>query len=225
MRRLVLVLAASAAAAEDLLTPGEQVQAELSAALAAGEASRALPLVAEAAEICRHPCTPLEAEALLALIGSASRSADRAVAAAALHALGRTGAAAAAAHVEPFLRMVKKGDEKLVIAALEAADRLASPNLIPNLLDMARDCPDFVVAEQALLALGGYARSDKDTRERAFREALQVGQLLSKRPHRWQRLQWPTLRALQRVSGRRLNSVEQFTDWWRHAKTRKDPFG
>lgn len=224
MRRLALFLAA-VAAAEDLLTPGEQVQAELSGALAAGDALRALPLVAEAAEIYLHPCMPAEADALLALIGTAARSEDQAVAAAALHALGRTGAPEAAAHVEPFLRTVRKGEEKLVIAALEAADRLASPNLIPNLLDMARDCPDFVVAEQALLALGGYARSEKDLRERAFREALQVAQLLSKRAQRWQRLQWPALRALQRVSGKRLGSVEQFTDWWRHAKTRKDPFG
>lgn len=220
-----MLLLAAPAAAEDLLTPGEQVKAELSAALAAGDAVRALPLVAEAAEICLHPCTPAEAEALLALLGSAARSADQAVAAAALHALGRTGAAAAAATVEPFLRTVKKGDEKVVVAALEAAGRLASPSLIPNLLDIARDCPDFVVAEQALLALGGYARSDKDLRERAFREALQVAQLLSKRPQRWPRLHWPALRALQRVSGKKLNSVDQFADWWRHAKTRKDPFG
>jgi len=225
MGRVALLLLAAAAAADDLQTPGEQVQAELSAALAAGDAARAVPLVAEAAEIFLHPCTPAEAEALLALIGAASRAEDRAVAAAALHALGRTGAPGAAEHVEPFLRSVRKGEEKLVIAALEAAGRLASGNLIPNLLDMARDCPDLVVAEQALLALGGYARCDRDLRERAFREALQVAQLLSKRPQRWQRLQWPTLRALQRLSGKRLNSVDQFNDWWRHAKSRKNPFG
>lgn len=220
----IVLLLAAVTAAEDLLTPGEQVQAELSAALAAGDAARALPLVAEAAEICLNPCTSAEGEALLALLASATRSVDQAVAAAALHALGRTGAATAAASVEPFLRTVRKGDEKVVVAALEAAGRLASPNLIPSLLDIARDCPDFVVAEQALLALGGYARADKDLRARAFREVLQVAQLLSKRPQRWQRLQWPALRALQRVSGKRLNSVEQFSDWWRHAKTRKDPF-
>jgi hypothetical protein len=224
MRRLVLLLAASAVASEDLPTPGEQVQAELSAALAAGDAARALPLVAEAGEICLHAYSPAEADALLALIGTASRSPDQAIAVAALHALGRTGAPAAAAHVEPFLRAVRKGQEKLVVAAMEAADRLAAPNLLPNLLDIARDCPDFVVAEQALLALGGYARAEPPVRERAFREALQVAQTLSKRPQRWQRLQWPALRSLQRVSGKRLNSVEQFTDWWRHARTRKDPF-
>jgi len=224
MRRLALLLLVAVASADELQTPGEQVQAELSAALGAGDAARAVPLVAEAGEIFLHPCTPMEADALLALIGAASRAEDRAVATAALHALGRTGAPGAAAHVEPFLRSVRKGEEKVVIAALEAADRLGSANLIPNLLDMARDCPDLVVAEQALLALGGYARCDRGLRERAFRESLQVAQLLSKRPQRWQRLQWPTLRALQRLSGKRLNSVDQFTDWWRHAKSRKNPF-
>lgn len=223
MRRLVLLLAV-AAHADELLTPGEQVKAELSAALSANDRARALPLVAEAAEIYLVPCTAAEADALLGLLGAAAKSADPAVAAAALHALGRTGAEAAAAMVEPFLRTVKKGEEKLVIAALEAAGRLAARNLIPNLVDLARDCPDFVVAEQALLALGGYARSERDVRERAFREVLQMAQVVSKRPPRWQRLQWPSLRALQRLSGRKLNSVEQFGDWWRYARTLKDPF-
>jgi hypothetical protein len=92
-------------------------------------------------------------------------------------------------------------------------------------VDLARDCPDLVVAEQALLALGGYAKCERDVRERAFREALQLAQLVSKRPPRWQRLQWPTLRALQRLSGKKLNSVEQFNDWWRHARGQKDPWG
>lgn len=226
MGRLFLLAGiVAAAAAEDLLTPGEQVHRELSAALAAADAARAAPLLEEAADICLQPCTAAEAESLLALLGAAARSGDSAIAAGALHALGRTGAPAAAAHVEPFLRAVKKGEEGLVIAAAEAAGRLAAGNLIPNLLDLGRDCPDLVVAEQALLALGGYAKAAKDVRERAFRETLQVAQILSKRAQRWQRLQWPALRALQRLSGKRLNSVEQFSDWWRHAKVRKDPFG
>jgi hypothetical protein len=225
MRRIVLLLLAAAASAEELRTPGEQVHAELSAALAAGDRASTLPLVAEAAEIYLKPCTATEADALLALLGTAAKSADPAVAAAALHALGRTGAEAAAAMVEPFLRSVKKGDEELAIAALDAAGRLAARNLIPNLVDLARDCPDLVVAEQALLALGGYAKSEREVRERAFREALQMAQMVSKRPPRWQRLQWPSLRALQRLSGKKLNSVEQFGDWWRYARTLKEPFG
>ncbi len=224
-RLLLLAGLVAVAVAEDLRTPGEQVHAELSAALAATDAARAVPLLDEAADLHLHPCTSAEAEALLALMGAGTRSADRGIAAAALHALGRTGAPAAAAHVEPFLRVVKKGEEGLVIAAAEAAGRLAAGNLIPNLIDLGRDSPDLVVAEQALLALGGYAKAPRDVRERAFRETLQVAQLLSKRAQRWQRLQWPALRALQRLSGKRLNSVEQFSDWWRHAKARRDPFG
>jgi hypothetical protein len=226
MSRLVALAGLVAvAAAEELLTPGEQVQRELSAALAAADALRAAPLLGEAADLYLHPCTAAEAAALLSLLGAATRSADPAIAAAALRALGRTGAPAAAAHVEPFLRAVKKGEESLVVAAAEAAGRLAAGNLIPNLLDLGRDCPDLAVAERALLALGGYGKADRDVRERAFRETLQVAQLLSKRGQRWQRLQWPALRALQRLAGKRLNSVEQFSDWWRHAKARKDPFG
>jgi len=213
-----------AAGAEDLLTPGEQVQKELSAALAASNPREAVPLIEEAADIYLQPFSAAEASALLAVLGTAAKSADKEIAAAALRALGRTGAAGAAALVEPYLRTVKKGDEALVLAAAEAAGRLAAGNLIPNLLDLGRDCPDLVVAEQALLALGGYARAERDVRERAFREVLSVAQMLSKRPPRWQRLEWPCLRALQRLSGKRLNSVEQFTDWWRVAKTRKDPF-
>jgi hypothetical protein len=224
-RLLALAGLLAVAAAEDLLTPGEQVQRELSAALAAADALRAVALLEEAADLYLHPCTAAEAESLLSLLGAAAKSADQAIAAAALHALGRTGAPAAAAHVEPFLRGVKKGEEGLVVAAAEAAGRLAAGNLIPNLLDLGRDCPDLVVAEQALLALGGYAKADRDVRERAFRETLQVAQILSKRAQRWQRLQWPALRALQRLSGKRLNSVEQFSDWWRVAKSKKDPFG
>jgi hypothetical protein len=217
---LSLLCVAGVLPAEDLLTPGEQVQKELTAALAANDAPRATPLVEEAADLYLHPCSKTEADALLALLGTASRSADKNVTAAALHALGRTRAAAAASFVEPFLRSVKKGEEGLVIAAAAAG-----PNLIPNLIDLGRDGQDLVVAEQALLALGGYVRAASDVRQRAFREVLQVAQLLVKRGPRWQRLEWPTLRALQRISGKRLNSVEEFSDWWRVAKSRKDPFG
>lgn len=227
MRGSVVGLACllAAAAAEELLTPGEQVHRELSLALAKGDAALAVPLVEEAADLYLAPCTPEEAVALLSLLGAATKSADKAIAAAALGALGRTGAPGAAEYVEPFLRAVRKGEEGLVVAAAEAAGRLAAGNLIPNLLDLGRDCTDLAVAERALLALGGYARAAPDVRERAFKETLGLAQLLSKRAQRWPRLQWPALRALQRISGKRLNSVEQFADWWRHAKSRKAPFG
>jgi len=226
MGRLLVVagLLAVAAAAEDLPTPGEQVVTELSAALAAADASRAVPLVEEAADLYLKPFSAAEASALLSLLGTAAKSGEKEIAAAALRALGRTGTAAAVPFVEPFLRAVRKGDEALAVAAAQAAGRLAAGNLIPNLLDLGRDGPDLVVAEQALLALGGYVRAERDVRERAFRETLQVAQTMSKRPQRWGRLEWPCLRALQRLSGKRLNSVEQFSDWWRVAKTRKDPF-
>ncbi|HEX5135702.1 MAG TPA: hypothetical protein VFY93_01930 [Planctomycetota bacterium] len=225
-RRLLLAgLLAGVALAEDLLTPGEQVAKELSAALTAEDATEAVPLIEEAADIYLQPCGAAEAASLLSLLGTAAKSAKKEIAAAALRALGRTGSAAAVPLVEPFLRAVKKGEEPLAIAAAEAAGRLAAGNLIPNLLDLGRDCPDLVVAEQALLALGGYVRAERDVRERAFREVLSVAQTLSKKPPRWQRLEWPCLRALQRLSGKRLNSVEQFADWWRVAKSRKEPFG
>lgn len=221
---LALLLSVVGAPADDLLTPGEQVHADLAAALAAADAARAAPLCEEAAEIYLHPCTAAEADSLLSLLGTATKSADSAIIVAALHALGRTASPAAAPLVEPFLRSAKKGEEQVVIAALDTAGRLAAPNLIPDLLDLARDCPDLVVAEQALLALGGYEAAAGDVRERAMRETLSIAQLVSKRGQRWRRLQWPSLRALQRLSGRKLNSVEQFTDWWRVAKTRKNPF-
>jgi hypothetical protein len=218
MGRAAVLLLALAAAAEDLRSPGEQVDAELAEALAAGDVARAVPLLAEAADLYRHPLTPAEAEALLARIGGATRSGDPAIVAAALRALGRTGAPAAALWVEPCLRA------KTTVAAVEAAGRLGVGALIPNLLDLARDGADLVVAEQAFLALGGFARGDRDLRERAFRETLQVAQLVAKRAPRWRRLEWSALRALQRLAGRRLNTLEQFADWWRHAKGRKDPF-
>jgi len=226
MNRLVvaLLVAAVGARAEELLTPGEQVHRELTAALAASDAQHAVPLCAEAAEIYLCPCTKAEAESLLSLLGTATRSEDKTIAVAALRALGRTGAPGAAAFVEPFLRGIKKGEEKTVLAAIRTAGRIAAPNLIPDLLDLSRDCPDLAVAEQALLALGGYAVSPRDVRERAVRETLQLSQLLSKRPQRWRQLEWPALRALQRLTGKKLNSVEQFSDWWRIAKARKDPF-
>jgi hypothetical protein len=223
-RAALLALLATAAAAQELRTPGEQVIAELREALAAGDATRALPLLEEAAEIHRHPCGPAEAEALLALIGSATHAADPGLVVAAVRALGRTGAPAAAPWLLPLLRPAKKGEERLCVAAVEAAGQLAAGALLPGLLDLAREGTDPAVAERALLAIGGYARSERDLRERAFRETLQLAQLVSKRAARWHRLAWAALRALQRLSGKRMNSVEQFADWWRHAKARKDPF-
>jgi hypothetical protein len=224
MARGALLLLACAGAAEELPTPGEQVIAELRDALAAGDAARAKPLLEEAAELHRYPLAPAEAESLLALLGSASRAADRAIAVAAVRALGSTGAAAAAPWLEPLLRAAKKGEEAMCVAAVEAAGRIAAGPLLPALLDLAREGADLAVAERALLAVGGYASEARDLRERAFREALQLAQLLSKRGPRWRRLEWAGLRALQRLSGKRLNTVEQFADWWRHAKARKDPF-
>lgn len=216
---------AAVVAADDLQTPGEQVLHELARALGGGDEARAVELLAEAGEIYRYPYSEAEAEALLKALGAAARSENPAVAEAALRALGRTGAPAAAAYLEPFLRAGRKSEGRRTVAAAEAAGRLAAGSLIPNLLDLAREGADLVAAEQALLALGGFAEAPRELRERAMRETLQLAQLLSRRAARWRRLEWAGLRALQRLSGRRLNSVQQFADWWRLAKSRKDPFG
>jgi len=221
-----VLLFAAPAAAQELRTPGEQVLEELSRALAAGDDARAASLVAEAGELYRWPASPEEAEALLRAAGEASRAKSPRVAAAAVRALGRTGAPAAAAYVERFLRAAKAapGEEEATLAAIEAAGRLRAAVLVPALQRLAKDSPDLVLADQALLALGEFCGAERSVRKGVTDKVLDLCQTLSRRRARWDRLRAPGLRALQRLVGRRMNTVGQFTDWWRHARGQPDPF-
>jgi len=221
---MALLACVAVAAAQELLTPGEQVLRELDAALAASDDDLAARLLAEAGELYRFPASPAEAQALLDALGGASRSKRGAVVVAALDALAATGAPGARTYVEPHLRTVRRGEEPIVLAAVRAAGQLRAPALIPALLDLARQGNDLTIAEQALLALGEYRDAGSEVRGRVLKEVLATCQTLEKRRDRWNRLRAPGLRALQMLSGRRMNSVAMFADWWRFAKARKDPW-
>jgi HEAT repeat protein len=214
-----LALCASLPAGE-LLTPGEQVQRELSDALAKRRFDDAVRLLGEVGGLYRYPASQVEARALLALAASATRSESPAVAQAALRAVGGTGAEEAAAILKPFLR----SRDPLALSAVQAAGRLRHESLIPPLLDLAKSAADATVADQALFSLGAYASSPPSVRRRVTERVLSLCQSISRNRQRWRRLRAPGLRALQRLMGRRLNSVQQFTDWWKFAKGKKDPF-
>jgi hypothetical protein len=213
--------------AQELLTPGEQVLRDLRAALAAGQAKQCVALLGEVGDLHRFPASAAEAAALLRATADATRAKNRAVVVAALRALGATGAPAAGAHIEPFLRAAKPpaGQEEAMVAAVQAAGRLRLPAHVPALLKLAHKCPDRTVAEQALHALGGFCAADAAQRRHVTGKVLEVCQSLRHRRARWRRLRAPGLRALQRLTGRKLNRVSQFADWWSHAKTLRDPFG
>ena len=53
---------------------------------------------------------------------------------------------------------------------------------------------------------------------------LPYRQSLSRQRQPWRRPRAPGLRALQRLLGRRMNSVQHFTDWWEAVKDNPDPF-
>jgi hypothetical protein len=144
-----------------------------------------------------------------------------------LRALGATGAPAAGAHIEPFLRAARPaaGQERAMVAAVRAAGRLRLQAHVPALLKLAQKCPDLTVAEQALHALGGFCTVSSAQRKQVTGKVLEVCQSLRRRRARWRRLRAPGLRALQRLTGRKLNRVSQFADWWGYAKTQRDPFG
>jgi hypothetical protein len=218
------LVAAGLAAAGDLQTPAEEVLFELRAALDGGDEARAEALLEEAGEIYRWPGSPEEAAALVGAAGEASRARSPRIAAAAVRALGRMEAPAAAAYVERFLRPGAEGGRVLVVAAIQAAGRIRAPVLVPALLRMAREEADLVLADQALLALGEYGTAEAEVRKGVADKTLDLCQVLSRHRERWDRLRAPGLRALQRLIGRRLNTVGQFTDWWRHARTLPDPF-
>lgn len=216
---LILALCASLRAG-DLLTPGEQVLFELRAALAAGNADAAKKLLTEVGGLYRYPASQDEARALLALAAEAARHKNPVIARAALHAVGATGAPEGAAVLKTYLR----SKSPLAMAAVQAAGRLRHDSLIPLLLDLAKTSADKTTADQALFALGEYCGAAVGVRKRVTERVLSLCQSISRNRRRWRRLRAPGLRALQRLMGRRLNSVQQFSDWWRFRKSAKDPF-
>ena len=226
---LALAFAALLAAplrAQALETPGEQVLRELRAARAAGQEGRCVALLGEIGELHRFPASDAEAHALLRAAGDATRDGNQAVVVAALRALGATGAPGAGAHVEPFLRAAKPpvGQERAMVAAVRAAGELRLSAHVPALFKLANKCPDLTVADQALRALGAFCVADVAQRKHVTGKVLEVCQSLRRRRARWRRLRAPGLRALQRLTGRRLNRVSQFADWWSYRKNLRDPF-
>jgi hypothetical protein len=111
-----------------------------------------------------------------------------------------------------------------MVAAVQAAGRLRLPAHVPALSKLAHKCPDLTVAEQALRALGEFRAAGRALRKSVTGKVLEVCESLRRRRSRWRRLRAPGLRALQRLTGRRLNRVSQFADWWAYAKTLSDPF-
>jgi hypothetical protein len=221
-----VLLASVSLPAQELLTPGEQVLRDLRVALKAGKVEQCVALLGEVGELHRFPASADEAKALLRAAADATRDRNQTVVVAALGALGATGAPAAGAHIEPFLRAARPaaGQERAMVAAVRAAGSLRLQAHVPALLKLAHKCPDLTVAEQALHALGGYCASASAPRKQVTGKVLDVCQSLRRRRARWRRLRAPGLRALQRLTGRKLNRVGQFADWWAYAKTLRDPF-
>jgi hypothetical protein len=206
--------------AGELLTPGEQVLKDLAVALGVGDSEAAVPLLGEVGSLYRYPASRAESASLLKMAISATRHENQAIAVAAVKALGASGASDAAAALKPFLR----AREPLVLPSVLAAGRLGHEILIAPLADLAKSSGNVTVADQAYFALGAYQASSISVRRRVTEKVLSLCQTASRNRGRWRRLRAPALRALQRLIGRRLNSVQQFSDWWRHVKTRKDPF-
>jgi len=224
---LALLLSALPAAAQALLTPGEQVERELTRALAAGDESAATALLHELGPLYHYPASEQEARDLLTLATNATRSKQPAVVEAALRALGKTGAPQAAGVVSGYLRKTKPRREEraIVLAAVAAAEEMRSPALAAPLLQLAKTSTDSTVADQALLALGSYCSSPANLRLDLAGKTLDAARALKRERKRWRRLRAPALRALQRLMGRRINSLDQFGDYFKVLKERKRPFG
>ncbi|MFQ5844640.1 MAG: hypothetical protein ACE5JG_06575, partial [Planctomycetota bacterium] len=213
MRRVLCAfLLAAAAVPEELRTPGEEVIAELRAALRSGDGEAAAKALSEVGALYRYPASPEEGKALLKAAAEAAGAPDPRIARAALQALGETRSPAAGPAIEPFLRSVQPaaGQRELALAALEAAGRLASPALVTALLAHARRSPDLVLAEQALRSLGGYDTAPPKLRIQVTDKVLDAARGLSKRRNPWKRLRGPALRALERLCGRPLNTIRHF---------------
>lgn len=220
-----VVLLCAAAAAEDLLTPGEEV---LRALADAGDDDRdKIDLLREATELYRYPASAAEAEALFEAAGKATRSKNAEVRLAGVRAVASMGGPKAAALIEPFLRELNpKPDQRpALLTAIQAAGRLHVPTLVPSLMALAKSGKDPTIADQALLALGQYHKLSNRERKALVDKVLALTKSLSRNRRRWNRLRAPGLRCLQLLTGRKLNSVELFADWWKIARDAKQPFG
>ncbi|MHC4952425.1 MAG: HEAT repeat domain-containing protein [Planctomycetota bacterium] len=221
---MVFLLFCGAAIADDLLTPGEEVLREL--AEQAEDERAMVALLREASDIYRYPAAPSEATALFGAVGKATRSKSAVVRVAALRALASMGDPKAAAFVEPFLREMKPKPEErpALLTAIEAAGRLHVTTLVPPLLALAKSGQDPTVADQALLALGRFSVLPVRERKSLVDKVLALSKSLKRNRRRWRRLAAPALRSLQLLTGKKLNSVELFADWWKVARESKDPF-
>jgi len=214
MASLLLLLALG-----DLRTPGEVVLEEL-----AREPTPAL--LREAAQLYRYPASPEEREKLFTAIGAATKDRSAEIRVAALLAVAETGDGRAGALLEPHLREGNPSAEEkqVVLTAIEAAGQLRIESLVNALLNLAKGSRDMTVADESLLALGAF--HDTSTRERKalFERVLGLAKALERDKRKWRRLAAPALRSLQLLSGKRLSTLDLFTEWWKVAKEEKDPF-
>lgn len=227
----ILLVCGAPLGAQELRTPGEEVLEEIYAARALNDEAALAKSLREAGEIHRYPASEQEARALLeAVLPSLKSRADQVVIAA-LDALTRMAAEETGREIEPFLRSFKPDRTELprYLAALRAAAAVRAAVLVAPLLNVARKCEDITVAGQAWMALSSYHATPPALRKQVVSKALDAASSLSRSQGRGRRTRWVALRpsavrALQLLVGRKLNSVEQFADWWRIAKSLKDPW-
>jgi len=220
-----IVMLCAAAGADELLTPGEEVLRAL--AKAADDDRDKVDLLREATELYRYPASKKEAASLFEAAGKATRSKNPYVRLAAVRAVASMGDPRAAALIEPFLREKDPTPEERpgLLAAIEASGRLHVATLIPPLLALAKSGKDPTIADQALLALGRFHALPTRERKSLMDKVLVLAKSMQRSRRRWNRMRAPALRCLQLLTGRKLNSVDLFVDWWKVAKDRKQPFG
>jgi len=216
---------------EELETPGQEVLREIAESSAAGRNAKWAGLLNEAADLHAYPASAGEAEALRHAAATALAAESERVLLAAIRAVGRMRHLAVDKEIAVFLRPLKPSgvETERLLAAIEAAARMHTPALLAPLSRQARQGEHMVVAEQAWKAIGAYEMAPMESRRAATDTALQGAESLArgsgkKKRARWRRLRAPALRALQRLIGRKLNTVAQFGDWWRIARKRDDPW-
>jgi hypothetical protein len=227
----ILLVCGGPLPAQELRTPGEEVLEEIYAARALNDEAALARSLREAGEIHRYPASEREARKLLeAVLPSLKARADQVVIAA-LDALTRMAAEETGREIEPFLRSFKPELSVLprYLAALRAAAAVRAPVLVAPLLNVARKCEDITVAGQAWMALSSYHAAPVALRKQVVSKMIEAASALSRGQGRARRARWfamrpPALRALQLLVGRKLNSVDQFSDWWKIAKTQKNPW-
>ena len=227
----VVLVCAGSLPAQELRTPGEEVLEEIYAARVLNDEAALAKSLREAGEIHRYPASEQEARALLEAVLPSLRARTDLVVIAALDALTRIAAEDTGREIEPFLRTFKPELSELprYLAALRAAAAVRAPVLVAPLLNVARKCDDITVAGQALMALSSYHLAPPALRRQVVSKTLEAASSLSRGQGRARRARWfalrpSALRALQLLVGRKLNSVDQFSDWWKIAKTKEDPW-